>query len=144
MKIQLSVVPETGITKLLFISSVNYNFKQKLMGLLNDQIRSTLSFCLVIPTLGPYGKCNFTFIPATSSTNWYFKLQFSYPSLIILKDEWVSIPKGTTGIITSLLLKKMLGNEAEPLKTTSTYLSGSSIFLDWMKSGSLWKYYPTI
>jgi len=76
VKIQLSVVPETGITKVLFISSTNSSLRQKLMGLLNFQLNCTLSFCLVIPMLGPSGKLTFTLIPATSSTNWHLRLQF--------------------------------------------------------------------
>jgi hypothetical protein len=49
-----------------------------------------------------------------------------------LNDEKVSIPRGTTGIITYLLLKKMLGSEAVPFIITSTYFMGKGIFLDWM------------
>lgn len=46
-------MPETGIVKVRFMSSVNSNFRQKLMGLLNFQLRSTLIFCLVIPMFKP-------------------------------------------------------------------------------------------
>jgi hypothetical protein len=66
---QLSAVPETGILKVLFISSVNYNFKQKLMGLLNLHVKSTLIFCFVIPIFSPSGKVSLTPILATSSIN---------------------------------------------------------------------------
>jgi hypothetical protein len=86
---QLSVVPDTGITNVLLRSSVNYNFRQKLMGLLYFQIRSTFNFCLVIPILFPSGKATFTPKSATSSKNWHFRLQFSYPSFNILKDDVV-------------------------------------------------------
>jgi hypothetical protein len=63
------VVPEIGITNVLFISSINSNLRQKLIGLLNFHDRSIFNFCLVIPILFPYGKDNLTLIPATSSTN---------------------------------------------------------------------------
>jgi hypothetical protein len=77
---------------------------------------------------------------ATSSRNWHFRLQFSYPSLIILKLEEVSMSKGTTGIITYLLLKNKFGREAVPFKMTSTYFNGSANFEEVMKRGNLWKY----
>jgi hypothetical protein len=121
---QLSAVPEIGIVKFRFKSSINYNFKQKLIGLLNFQVKSIFNFCFVIPIFNPYGKCIFTPILATSSMNWHFKLQFSYPSFIILKLEVVSISRGTTGMITYLLLKNMFGNDALPFKITSTYFKG--------------------
>ena len=73
---QLSAVPETGIVKVLFMSSVNYSFKQKLIGLLNFQLKSIFNFCLVIPIFKPSGKDNLTPIFATSSKNWHFRLQF--------------------------------------------------------------------
>ena len=49
----MSVVPDTGMVKVLFMSSVNSNLRQKLMGLLNFQLSSTLIFCLVMPMLRP-------------------------------------------------------------------------------------------
>lgn len=66
---QLSAVPETGILKVLFMSSVNYSFKQKLIGLLNFHDRSTLIFCFVMPMFKPYGKLSLTPMLATSSIN---------------------------------------------------------------------------
>lgn len=48
---------------------------------------------------------------------------------MILNDENVSIPKGTTGIITYRLLKYIFGREAVPLRITSTYLSGVRILV---------------
>lgn len=76
MNIQLSVVPETGITNVLFKSSVNYNLRQKLIGLLYFQFKSTFNFCLVIPILFPYGNDTLTPKSATSSKNWNLRLQF--------------------------------------------------------------------
>lgn len=77
MRIQLSAVPETGMVKVRFMSSVNYSFRQKLIGLLNFQLRSILIFCLVMPMFSPSGKSSFTPMLATSSRNWHFRLQFS-------------------------------------------------------------------
>jgi len=66
---QLSAVPETGIVKVLFMSSINYSFRVKLMGLENFQLRSTLIFCLVMPIFRPSGKLSLTPMFATSSRN---------------------------------------------------------------------------
>jgi hypothetical protein len=86
---QLSAVPETGMLNVRFMSSVNSSLRQKLIGLLNFQVKSTLIFCFVIPIFKPSGKLSLTPIFATSSINWHFKLQFSYPSLRTLKLEVV-------------------------------------------------------
>lgn len=66
---QLSAVPEIGMMKLLFKSSINYNFRQKLIGLWYFHTKSTLSFCLVIPIFVPSGKTTLTPRSATSSIN---------------------------------------------------------------------------
>lgn len=140
---QLSVVPETGMTKVRFKSSMNYSFKQKLIGFEYFQTISTFNFCLVIPILEPSGKTTLGFKLATSSKNWHLRLTFSYPSLIILNEEVVSIFKGTTGMIISRLLKYIRGRAAYPLRTMSALFIPFGSFELLIYKGSLLMYYPT-
>jgi hypothetical protein len=73
---QLSDVPDIGIVKTRLRSSTNYSLRQKLIGLWYFQESYTFNFCLVIPMLLPSGKNNLTPKSATSSINWYLRLQF--------------------------------------------------------------------
>ena len=66
------------------------------------------------------------------------RLQFSYPSLSTLKLEVVYMSKGTTGMMTYLLLKYSIGKLAVPLRMTSTYLRGYLTLELVMNSGNLW------
>lgn len=50
---------------------------------------------------------------------------------------------GTTGMMTSLLLKNKLGREEVPLKMTSTYFKGYERVLFLMNNGILTSYSPT-
>lgn len=134
---QLSAVPDTGMMNVLLRSSVNYNFKQKLIGLLYFQFKSTFNFCRVMPILLPSGNDTFTPKSATSSKNWNFKLQFSYPSFNILNEDTVYISNGTTGIMTYRLLKNRFGRDDVPLKITSTYFRGYVNVLFFMNKGIL-------
>ncbi len=135
VKMLLSVVPDTGIVNFLPISSLKVNNKVKLIGLSNFQLKSTLSFCLEKPILFPSGNSTLTSNPITSSSNSYDKFKLSYPSFNILKNVLVSIPNGTTGIITYRLLKYICGYEDVPFRDTVQNFILFCCFCDFMYRG---------
>lgn len=83
---------------------------------------SHLNLFRVRPSVFPSGKESLRFRLATSSTTWYLIVAFSYPSFRTLKEVSANIFKGTTGRITSRLLKSSFGKDEVPRIYTSRYL----------------------